>query len=208
MYSIYSLKESGSDVVKYIGLTKQDIKNRLAQHIYKSRSAKRKNRAQAWIISCLNSGNEIKISIIEKNIDNLDLAITRESYFIKYYRKLNHSILNETDGGSCAYDGSYWKGRKQSAEHTNKIANALKGRKPTEKEIKKSVEGMLYKVYNGTDKNAIKVDQYDLSMNYIKTWPSIRRIVAETGFGYRGIWNNINNKGKKSYGYIWKKSRS
>lgn len=77
MYSIYSLKESGSDVVKYIGLTKQNIKNRLSQHIYKSRSAKRKNRVQAWIISCLNSGIEIEISIIEKNIDNIDLATIR-----------------------------------------------------------------------------------------------------------------------------------
>lgn len=32
--------------------------------------------------------------------------------------------------------------------------------------------------------------------------------LKESGFGYRGILNNINNKGKKSYGYIWKKSRS
>lgn len=119
---------------------------------------------------------------------------------------MNPGIVNETGGGSCAYDGSYWGGRKQSPEHSNRISNVLRGRKPAQKEINKSVKAMIDKVYMGTDKNAIKVDQYGLNMNFIKTWPSIRRIVAETGFNYRGIWNNINNKGKKSHGYIWKKS--
>ena len=42
MYSIYLLKETGSSIVKYIGLTKQDIKNRLIQHIYKAKGAKKK----------------------------------------------------------------------------------------------------------------------------------------------------------------------
>ena len=208
MYSIYSLKESGSDIIKYIGLTKQNINDRLIQHIYKSKSSKKKNRAQAWIISCLNLGINVEISIIEENIDNIDLAIIMESYFIKIYRKINPDLKNETDGGSCAYDGSYWKGRKQSSDHSNKISNALKGRKPKDEEIKRSVEAMINKVYKGTDKNAMRIDQYDLEMNFIKTWPSIRRIAAETGFKYRGIWNNINNIGKKSHGYIWKKSKN
>lgn len=207
MYSVYLLKEADSPIIKYIGLTRQDIKDRLNQHISKAKRAKKKNRTQAWIISCINSNTNIEIVAIEENIDNIDLAIIRESYFINLYREINHDLKNETDGGSCVYDGSYWRGKKQSPSHSNKISESLKGRKPSRDEIKKSVDAMLDKVYKGTDKNAMKIDQYDLEMNFIKTWPSIRRIVAETGFKYRGIWNNINNIGKKSHGYIWKKSK-
>ena len=143
MYSIYSLKKSCSDEVKYIGLTKQDIKDRLAQHIYKARGAKKKNKVQAWIISCLNSGNNIEINILEDDIIDIKTAIIRESYFIKLYREKTSDIKNETDGGSCAYDGSYWRGKKQSPEHSKKISIALKGRKPKEEEIKPRVSKTL-----------------------------------------------------------------
>lgn len=207
MYSIYLLKETGSSIVKYIGLTKQDIKNRLIQHIYKAKGAKKKNKTQAWIISCLNSGISIEIELIENNIVDIETATIRESYYIKLYRKINPDLKNETDGGNCSYDGSYWRGRKQTLDHSKKISNALKGRKPSKYEIEKSVKGMLDKVYRGEDKKAIRIDQYDLGMNFIKTWPSIRRIVAETGLPYRGLWNNINGKRKKCHGYIWKKSK-
>jgi hypothetical protein len=209
MYSIYSLKNrKESENIKYIGLTKQNVKDRLIQHIYKAKKAKRKNRTQSWILSVLNKNEIVEINIIETNILNIDIAIERESYYIKFYRSIGMDIKNETDGGSCAYDGSFWKGKKQKKEHSNKISNALKGRKISQEEIKKSVDGMIRKVYAGEDKNAIRIDQYDLNMNFIKTWPSIRRISSETGFCYRGIWNNINGNGKKSNGYIWKKSKN
>ena len=95
MYRIYSLKESFSDEVKYIGLTKQDIKDRLSQHIYKARGAKKKNKVQAWIISCLNSGNNIEINILEDDIIDIKTAIIRESYFIKTWPSIRR-IVAET----------------------------------------------------------------------------------------------------------------
>lgn len=76
---------------------------------------------------------------------------------------------------------------KKSPEHSKKISIALKDRKPKKEEIRKSVEAMIDKVYRGEDKKTIKIDQYDLGMNFIKTWTSTRRIVAETRFCYRGI---------------------
>ncbi len=187
-------------------MTRQKIKYRLSQHISKAKASIKKNRTQAWIVSCLNSDIKIEIDIIEENIDSIDLAISRESYFIKLYRGINGDLKNETEGGNCMNDGSYWRGRKQTKEHSDKISNSLKGRKPRPEEIKKSVDRMIDLVYEGNYPGAIKIDQYDLDMNFIKTWPSIRRIEAELGFGYRSIWYNVNNITKKSNGYIWKKS--
>lgn len=207
IYSIYVLKESSSNQIKYVGLTKQELNNRLSQHIYKAKGAKKKNKVQAWIISCLNRGDTIKIEMIDNNIKDINSAIIREAYFISIYKELGMELKNETDGGSCAYDGSYWKGKKQKPEHSIKISKALKGRIPRPEEIKKAVKSMIDKVYRGKDKNATKIYQYDLNMNFIKTWPSIRRIVAKKGFSYRPIWNNINGITKKSYGYIWKRSK-
>jgi hypothetical protein len=51
------------------------------------------------------------------------------------------------------------------------------------------------------NKKSKPVKQYDLEMNYIKTWKSVKD--AENQFG-KGISNCARGKSKTSNGYIWK----
>jgi hypothetical protein len=100
----------------------------------------------------------------------------KEIYYIDLYKKEGYNLTNHSIGG----DGYNWTGRKHKLESNikNKINNAHRK----------------------------SVGQYDLEMNLINTYHSIREAEKETGINRRGISGVC--KGIKSYftagGYIWK----
>lgn len=53
------------------------------------------------------------------------------------------------------------------------------------------------------NKKAKKVAQYDINMNLIKIWDSIKSVEKETGFSRGSIASCCNGKSKMSHGYIW-----
>ena len=52
--------------------------------------------------------------------------------------------------------------------------------------------------------NQIKINQYDLNGNKIKTWNSAREVMKVTGFNESCIRACCRGKRKKAYNYIWK----
>lgn len=55
-------------------------------------------------------------------------------------------------------------------------------------------------------KQKYKFEQYDLNMNYIKTWNSVKEIILENpNFKWNNIYSVCNGYKPTIYGYIWKK---
>lgn len=96
-------------------------------------------------------------------------------------------------------------GKTLSQETKDKLSKANKGRIVSEETRLK-----LSKVWLGRKRNVKsrphfykKVDQYDLNMNFIKTFDSITEASLETGILFTSICNNLNNRSKKTRNFIW-----
>lgn len=53
--------------------------------------------------------------------------------------------------------------------------------------------------------NKVKVNQYDMNWNYIKTWESFAEIQKELGYNRSNILKVIKGEIKSAYGYKWKR---
>lgn len=89
------------------------------------------------------------------------------------------------------------KGRPLDAKRREILKKANTGRKRTE-EWKKDISKKL----------SVSIIQYDLQMNLIKEWNSIREAAYELGFYESGINACVNGKQKISKGFIWRKKEN
>lgn len=64
--------------------------------------------------------------------------------------------------------------------------------------------GLRTKRLGKDNKFSVKIDQFDLNNNYIKTWGSIGEITRELGISHSLITATCQGKQKTSRGYIWK----
>lgn len=64
--------------------------------------------------------------------------------------------------------------------------------------------GLRIKKLGKNNKFSVKVDQFDLNNNYMKTWDSIADITRELGISHSLITATCQKKQKTSHGYIWK----
>lgn len=142
-YKIYALKLKDYDNIRYIGLTKQILNNRLNSH--KSVTSKRKNKNGYWVKK---HKNEIEIILIEENIECLEYANEREIYWIKYYTELGIDLTNSTIGGDGVQSpcvetikrmSESAKGRKHSDETKKLISEILRDREPISDETREKL---------------------------------------------------------------------
>lgn len=59
-------------------------------------------------------------------------------------------------------------------------------------------------ILRAIDSSKIKIDQYDINNNYIKTWDSIRECSRELNIDDASISRCLKGRYKKAGGYIWK----
>ena len=78
------------------------------------------------------------------------------------------------------------------------------GRKHTEEELRKMSESMKGKNMGIESSHSKKVAQYDLQMNLIRIWDSVRDIERETGINHANISRCCNGKYKTSGQFVWK----
>ena len=141
IYGIYD--PNNPDVIRYIGKTKKNIKQRLNQHIYLSKQGI-KRPINLWIKKLLN--NNVIPEIIEIEKTNIDEWCDREIYWVSFYREKNE-LLNLSDGGgsNLNYTPSdetrkkisegnkgkigYWKNKKLTDDHKLKIGESGLGKK-------------------------------------------------------------------------------
>lgn len=113
---IYTLSDPMTEEVRYVGKTIRNPKYRLNSHISVSKLNKKKDYCHSWIRSLLNKGQFPVLKIIEETF-----LLSRETYWIKYYKeKSNTNLTNYTEGGECSrlLPGTI---RKRTAKHTAKI---------------------------------------------------------------------------------------
>src|SRR5689334_6888451 len=98
-YTIYALSSSENNIVKYIGQTRRNLKDRLREHIYDAKHPlacfspnSHKNR---WIRKVLEQGYNVQINEVETT--EKEFVNEREIYWISYFGRKN--LVNGTDGG-------------------------------------------------------------------------------------------------------------
>jgi predicted GIY-YIG superfamily endonuclease len=89
MYVIYALIDPRDNTVRYIGMT-NDVYERFQQHIRCDGSSFAKN---AWVME-LRSANKMVIMETLEEIQSYELALVRESYWIKHYEMLQEPLVN------------------------------------------------------------------------------------------------------------------
>ena len=89
---IYCLKDPITNEIRYIGKT-VNLKERLANHIYKSKSSK--THCASWIKSLISKG----FKPIIQEIEECENWQEREIYWIEYYKSQGASLTNHTIGG-------------------------------------------------------------------------------------------------------------
>lgn len=179
IYKIYGLCLEDTTEIRYIGVTRNSLKRRLASHycdISKNNNPHKCN----WLKK--NRG-KVKIILIEGNINNYEEAEEKEIYYISKYNKIN-KLLNKTPGGNILprenqYSGIPWN----------------KGLACTYKE-------KLIRL----NKTAKKVYQYDLDGNFIKEFRSIKEASKQTTCSRQQIQKcaNLESGYLQSKGFQWR----
>jgi group I intron endonuclease len=93
-----------------------------------------------------------------------------------------------------------------SEEHRKKLSESLKGRPPSEKQLKQLLN-LAENQKGRNNPNARRVKQFDLKNNYIKTWDCISDACKKLGVNTQNSGNiSMCCKGTKktAYGYIWR----
>lgn len=95
-YVVYSLIDPISNVVRYIGITRQPIKKRYNGHIY---LLKQKSKKISWIKSLSAKGVAPIMDIIDDNLIR-SVAFKKEKEYIKLYLSAGANLTNYSEGGN------------------------------------------------------------------------------------------------------------
>lgn len=140
-YQLYGLYCPDTDLLKYIGITKNGLQNRLNSHLSKP--------TNEFISSWFNDLKlENKKPIIRqiKECQSYDELLKEEIYEISKYRKLNYELYNISDGG----DINPMLGKTHSEEARKKISLTHKGRKMTE-ELRLKRKELLKQLWSNSE---------------------------------------------------------
>lgn len=95
---IYALVDPRNSNVRYIGQTRQRLKERLRAHIKDKEVCHRTN----WINSIIAIGAKPQIVLIEE-VDENELLDLREIFWIEQYKLSGSNLVNDTNGGTSGY---------------------------------------------------------------------------------------------------------
>ena len=179
---VYALvAELDQENIRYIGRAKNPV-GRLRNHLRFAEKG-RKEHVYNWINKVKDSGDKVKLIIIEDNL-TWDESSEREIYYIAHYRSLGFDLTNMTSGGDGRPGyvisketrekiGKYHKGKVLSEETKQKIRDAKIGKKvsdETKAKISKSTrnispKGSSRQKYAMTDEVKAKIRQTSIVNN-------------------------------------------
>jgi group I intron endonuclease len=221
-YTIYSLIDPETNEIRYIGLTFNDLKQRLKSHCSEKSNSHKSN----WIQSLKQKGLKPIIESIEDNILSYDEVCKREIFYIDKYKSEGHRLTNMSSGGN--------KNKKMSEETRKRMSESAKKRKfklvlsdttkriiseKTKKRFEQESERQKLRISNKkyedskTEEQKLKdilvqdsksVIQYDKNMNLISEFASIREAERKTNIDRSNITKCCKNKVKSAGGYIWR----
>jgi hypothetical protein len=147
---IYALVDPRDGQVRYVGKTVKKPEHRLAAHLCEAFSKERSNwHKSRWLRSLLQQNLKPKIQIFEEVSE--EVASEAEQRWIAYGRLQGWRLTNLTDGGEGApgcvptlmsrlLRSMATKGCLKPLEHREKIRQALKGRRPSDLCLQRSLE--------------------------------------------------------------------
>jgi hypothetical protein len=122
-YKVYGLMLKGSDEIRYVGITKQTLKQRLRGHI---KDTRRNPHKVNW---CQKHKKNIQIIALAGNIPTLEEANESEQHFIQHFKSLGHRLLNATLGGDGTQGFASWN-KGQECTYVDKLIKNSPRAKP------------------------------------------------------------------------------
>lgn len=184
----------------YIGCTKNKLSVRKANHKYK---ALKTNRNNIFYKAIREFGFDvINWEILEESDADL---FKREAELVSKFKTQNPFGYNETEGGlnpkhtdlikekRSINNKRVWLGKRFSAEHKEKISEALTGKKRD-----------YLKHTKNAKKGVVSIDSDGNEVEYI----SLTEASQKTGSSISGISFTLSGRLKKSNGYYWKYNKN
>lgn len=177
---IYVIKCPTTNLVRYVGKT-NNPKERFRKHLCEKKHTKK----CWWIYNLKQEGLKPLFEIIDEcSQENWQ---EKERDYIRLFKSIGANLLNQLPGGE---GGATMQGRNLTAEQRKKISDSKIGKPRPE-------VGLNNKMKLGT-----KVNQYDLSGNYITTHLSIKDAGRAIGRSDRRIYNMVTGKGGKTVNQV------
>lgn len=221
-YTIYKLIDPISNEIRYIGLTSNSLKQRLKSHLSDSGKTHKCN----WIRKLKYQGLKPIIEPVEENISSLEDCCLREIYYISYYRNIGCNLTNSSSGGYINYKVSDETRLKMSIsaknrsfklvfseETKNYLSEKTKERFSKEEEREKlRISNKRYE-YSKTNEQKLNdiliqdckpVYQYDIDMNLINIYPSIRNAAKINKLIHSNISKCCKHIVRMVGGFVWR----
>jgi hypothetical protein len=200
---IYYLSDNNGEI-RYVGKTKQFLKQRLYAHIIECKS-ERKSHKISWIKSLLNKGERPLINVIDE-VPEEEWEFW-EQYWISQFTSWGFNLTNLTSGGQGA------NGYKHTDDSKKKMRKSKLGTTLTQEQRDKISKSVRQKFidnpdYNRSGNNLKKeIDKellYKLIIENLST-PKISKIL---GFGKKKIWDSLKENNISKPKDVWKKQLS
>lgn len=222
-YTIYKLIDPISNEIRYVGLTFNDLKQRLKSHL----SDVGKTHKCNWVRKLKSQGLRPIIESIEENISSYDECCLREIYYIDYYKNIGCDLTNSSSGGvNCKMSDETKKKMSESqieryknyklilSEETKKVLSE-KSKKRFENEEEREKLRISNKRYEDSKTEEQKLNdiliqdcklvyQYDIDMNLINVYPSINNASKINNISHGNISKCCKNKVKMVGGFVWR----
>lgn len=127
-YKLYYLVDPSSKEIRYVGVTKLRLQDRLKGHLYKVNRKDRKGQSHksAWIQSLINQDLKPEIHLLQSFTKESDV-FDAEKYWISYFKEVGCDLTNSCEGGRGCLN--------PSPETRRKISESSKGNIPHQKAI-------------------------------------------------------------------------
>jgi hypothetical protein len=170
---IYILTDPITNDVRYVGKS-INPEVRVRKHISEAKTGKSNNHRINWIKSLLNKNLRPNIEIIDETNDDWVLL---EEYWISQFTTWGFNLVNGTDGGE---NPPSWKGKTHSDDYKEIRRQKFLTDNPSKnmndnwrKNISLSHKKNNFLPTKAIESNKIKVNQFTLEGEFVKTWNSI-----------------------------------
>lgn len=178
---IYVLIDPRNNEIRYVGKS-INPNVRVRRHISEAKNSKQTNHRINWLKNLASDGYKPIIEIIDEVVGEWEWL---EIYWINQLKVWGFKLVNSTDGGE---NPPLWSGKTHSKEHKEKLSERMKFNNPSKKitnQWKKNISNTHkknnYIPSSAIAANKIKVKQYSLTGEYIKTWDSISEAAIKNG---------------------------
>lgn len=133
-YTVYVLRCPFTTNVKYVGITKNSIEQRLERHLNYAKNANKNYLSQTWLRSLIEQDVVPFIQSIETNLTESDAKVV-ETWWIRYFKKKGITLKNTTKGGETMSPLAMQRAKEANEKQKLKVKQY-------------SMDGKLVKIFN------------------------------------------------------------